>query len=150
MAMARGRRIKSGRGPVGRLIGMAAIVLAVAAACNMPFGPSSTQSGPPEVSTGVRGLVLAGPTCPVERPDQSACVRPVEGATIVALDSGGHEAGRAVSDSTGAYFLRLPPGTYRIVPGAVEGLMGPAPEVTVTLDEGQPTQLDLRYDTGIR
>jgi hypothetical protein len=74
----------------------------------------------------------------------------VPGATILALDAAGHEVGRAVSDTNGAYFLQLPPGTYEIVPEAVAGLMGVAAETTVTVPDGAPVQLDLQYDTGIR
>jgi hypothetical protein len=74
----------------------------------------------------------------------------VSGATILALDSASHEVGRAVSDVSGAYFLRLSPGSYEIVPQAVEGLMGAAAKETVTVPDGAPIQLDLQYDTGIR
>jgi hypothetical protein len=95
-------------------------------------------------------VALAGPTCPVEQAGQSPCVRPVSGATILALDSARHEVGRAVSDAGGDYFLRLTPGTYAIVPQAVEGLMRVAAETTVTVPDGPPVQLDLQYDTGIR
>ena len=129
---------------------LAAFVLALAAACNPGAGPSPTPIVMPLLTTGVRGVVLAGPTCPVERPGQSPCVRSVSGATILALDSARHELGRAVSDARGAYFLRLPPGTYEIVPQAVQGLMGVAAETTVTVPDGAPVQLDLQYDTGIR
>jgi hypothetical protein len=140
----------SRQGPVLVLV-LAAVVLGFAvAACNP--GPA-TPSGPtvtPLVTTGVRGQVLAGPTCPVQRAGQSPCVRPVSGATILALDSAGHEAGRTESDAAGAYFLRLPPGTYTIAAQAVSGLMRiPAP-ATVTVPDGTPVQLDLQYDTGIR
>jgi len=74
----------------------------------------------------------------------------VSGATILALDLARRKVGRAVSDSSGVYFLRLPPGTYEIVPQAVEGLMRAAAETTVTVPDGPPVQLDLQYDTGIR
>lgn len=94
--------------------------------------------------------MLAAPTCPVEQAEQSRCVRSVSGATILALDAAGHEIGRAVSGAKGAYFLRLPPGTYQIVPQPVQGLMGVAAETTVTVPDGVPVQLDLQYDTGIR
>jgi hypothetical protein len=77
-------------------------------------------------------------------------MRTVSGAVIVARDAAGHEAGRAVSDANGAYLLPLPPGTYEIVPQAVEGLMGVAPSESVTVTAGDPLQLDLHYDTGIR
>lgn len=134
---------------VGLVIALAALVL-LAAACNPGGGPAGTPTGLPLLTTGIRGVVLAGPTCPVERPDQSPCVRSVPGATIVALDSARHEVARTESDASGAYFLRLPPSTYEVVPQAVEGLMGVAPETTVTVPSGAPVQLDLHYDTGIR
>lgn len=122
----------------------------VLAACTPSMSPSLAPGGTSALGTGVRGIVLAGPTCPVERPNESACVRPISGATILALDSAGGEAGRTVSDSTGSYFLRLPPGTYEIVPQAVPGLMGVAAAARVTVTAGAALQLDLRYDTGIR
>jgi hypothetical protein len=66
------------------------------------------------------------------------------------LDSAGHEVSRTVSDAAGGYFLRLPPGTYEIVAQVVQGLMGAPAATPVTVSDGAPTQLDLRYDTGIR
>jgi len=154
----------SSRSGAGRLLAFAALVLAMAAACTPgtwpsptstatpPFtnGASPSPTATPALTTGVRGVVLAGPTCPVEHAGQSPCVRAVSGARILALDSAGNEVGRAESDATGAYFLRLPPGTYEIVPQPVEGLMGVAAQTTVTVPDGTPAQLDLRYDTGIR
>lgn len=131
------------------LIGLAAFIIALAAACNPGGGPSPSPTVT-FLTTGVRGVVLAGPTCPVEQAGQSPCLRYVSGATILALSSARHELGRAVSDSAGTYFLRLPPGTYEIVPQAVQGLMGVAAETTVTVPDGAPVQLDLQYDTGIR
>lgn len=139
---------RAARPGAGLLIALAAFVLALVAACNPGASPSSAVS--PLLATGVRGVVLAGPTCPVERAGQSPCVRAVSGATILALDSARHEVGRANSDATGAYFLRLPPGTYRIAPQAADGLMGIPTESTVTVPDGAPVQLNLEYDTGIR
>ena len=145
-----GRSLRAASGPgTGVLIALAAFVLALAG-CNPRAGPSPTPTVTPPLTTGVRGLVLAGPTCPVEQPGQSPCVRSVSGATILALDPARHELGRAESDAAGAYFLRLPPGTYEIVSQAVEGLMGVPAATTVTVPDGPPVQLDLRYDTGIR
>ncbi|MGD0121135.1 MAG: carboxypeptidase-like regulatory domain-containing protein [Candidatus Limnocylindrales bacterium] len=145
----------SAQTPAARRTAAAALVALMAfslalAACTPGASPSLAPAGTSTLATGVRGIVLAGPTCPVERPNESACVRPVSGATVLALDSAGGEAGRAVSDSTGAYFLRLPPGSYEIVPQAVPGLMGVAPATAVTVTAGAPLQLDLQYDTGIR
>ena len=134
----------------GLLTALAILVLVFAAACNPWAGPSSAPTVTPLFTTGVRGVVLAGPTCPVEQAGQSPCVRSVSDATILALDSGRHEVGRATSDASGAYFLRLPPGTYEIVPQAIQGLMRPPGETTVTVSDRAPIQVDLQYDTGIR
>ena len=126
------------------------MVLALAAACNPGASPSPASAVTPQLTTGIRGVVLAGPTCPVEQVGQSPCVRSVSGAAILALNSSRHEVGRAVSDASGTYFLRLPPGTYQVVPQPVQGLMGVAAETTVTVPDAAPVQLDLQYDTGIR
>jgi hypothetical protein len=142
-----GGSFRAGPG-AGFLVLLAALLLVASAACTPGGSPGAGSNG--RVTTGVIGIVLAGPTCPVERAGQSACVRPVEGATILALDSARHETGRATSDATGAYFLPLPPGAYEIVPQPVSGLMGVAPASNITVTGGAPVRLDLRYDTGIR
>jgi hypothetical protein len=139
--------VRHRRAAAGILV-LATALLIASAGCTPGPNPGAGSSG--RLTTGVIGIVLAGPTCPVERAGQSACVRPVEGATILAMNSAHQEAGRVISDSTGAYFLPLPPGTYEVVPQAVTGLLGVAPVATVTVTTGPPVQLELRYDTGIR
>jgi hypothetical protein len=122
---------------------LAATLLIAIAGCNPP-------TATPMPTTGVAGRVTASPTCPVERPDQSPCLRPVPGAVIVAFDQAGREVARATSDAAGAYFLPLATGTYRVVPQQVEGIMGIAAERTVTVAPGSPARIDFDYDTGIR
>jgi hypothetical protein len=120
-------------------------LLLAAAAC---AGPSVTPT--PVPTTGVWGVALAGPTCPVERPGQSPCHRPVVGAEIVALDADGRQAGRAITNAQGFYSLPLAPGSYTIEPQPVEGLLGTAGPVSVEVAEGLRLVLNLDYDTGIR
>ncbi len=117
-----------------------------------PIPPSPTLTAAPtrQLATGVRGLVLAGPTCPVERAGQSACVRAVAGATLLAFDFEGGQVGRAISDAGGQYSIPLRPGRYRIVPQPVAGLLGVAPPADVAVSDGQPVELNFEYDTGIR
>jgi Carboxypeptidase regulatory-like domain len=151
---------RAGRSRIILLTALATLAIA-AAACNPATGPTtspstaasaaaSVASASASTRTGVGGIVLAGPTCPVERVGASPCVRPVSGATILAEDQSGREVGRATTDATGAYFLPLAPGTYRIVPQPVGGLMGVAPAQNVTVTAGAPVELNLEYDTGIR
>jgi hypothetical protein len=146
-----------GRRPLA-VAGFVACLAAIVAGCIfLPApAPASTATVSPTArpsvvaTTGVRGTVTAGPTCPVERADQSPCIRAVPDATIVATDAAGKEVARAMSDGSGAYFLQLPPGTYRIVPQPVAGLMGTAAAETVQVTSGAATRLDFAYDTGIR
>ena len=96
---------------------------------------------------------MAGPTCPVvtDPPDPDCADRPVAGAVLVILDADGDEAARVTSAPDGTFAAALEPGGYRIVPQPVEGLMGTASELDVTVEVGEPSvELSIAYDTGIR
>jgi hypothetical protein len=127
--------------------GIAAIAVAcILAACSGP-GASSSPAGE------IHGRVLAGPTCPVvtDPPDPSCRDRPVAGAVILVLDQAGAQVNRATSGQDGRFTVRLVPGTYRLVPQPVEGLMGTAEEQEVRVTGSQPTaEVIVAYDTGIR
>jgi len=130
------------------LLAVAAVLVAAAVAGCMP--PAATPAPTIGPATGVRGFALAGPTCPVERPGQSPCVRAVAGAEIVARDASGRVVSRALTGPDGSFFLPLVPGRYTIEPQPVEGLMGTAQAVTVQVTAGPPLEMNLDYDTGIR
>jgi Carboxypeptidase regulatory-like domain len=102
--------------------------------------------------TGIAGVALAGPACPVESvpPDPDCAPRPVAGATIVIHDAAGSEVAQTVTDADGSFFLTVPAGDYTVVPRPVEGLMGTAATIDVTVRDGIATQVQLDYDTGIR
>jgi hypothetical protein len=103
-------------------------------------------------ATGVRGMVTAGPTCPVETiPADPACApRPVPGAVLVFTDADGHEVKRVTSAEDGSFSVELPPGVYGVTAQAVEGLMATPAPMEVEVEAGQPTELQVSYDTGIR
>lgn len=113
-------------------------------------GGPSPAGGPPRIT----GTVTAGPVCPVERnpPDPSCAPRPVAGAVIVGTDAAGNEVGRATTAEDGTYELVVgKTGTILLTPQPVQGYMGTAPPVTVTLaGPGDVAVVDLAYDTGIR
>ena len=98
------------------------------------------------------GVAMAGPTCPVVTdPPRSGCSdRPVAGATLVIVDDAGDEIATATTDEGGRFRLDLPPGTYEVQPQPVDGLMGTAPPMSVTVVIGQSSEVTLGYDTGIR
>jgi hypothetical protein len=99
---------------------------------------------------GIAGQALAGPTCPVVRPGDPACNdRPVPGATILIRDATGTIVAQLTTDANGRFQVVLPPGSYRLEPQPVQGLMGTASTLDVTV--GATFQVvDITYDTGIR
>jgi hypothetical protein len=102
--------------------------------------------------TGIAGVALAGPTCPVERvpPDPACAARPVAGATIVIRDASGSEVARVATAADGSFFVQLSAGDYAVEPQPAEGLLGTAGPQSVTVQEGTATTVQLDYDTGIR
>ena len=101
----------------------------------------------------VTGTVTAGPVCPVvtDPPDPACEDRPVAGAEIVVRDASGETVARARTAEDGTFSVRLAPGSYEVVPQAVEGLMGTASPIEITVEDGVPTEpIEISYDTGIR
>ena len=100
--------------------------------------------------SGIQGHVMAGPTCPVEKPNDPACAdRPMAGVTIVVLTAAGNEAARTTTDDSGFYAVNLPAGPYTIEPQTAPGTVRGSATVPVTVGEGVTT-VDIPYDTGIR
>ena len=101
---------------------------------------------------GVVGQVLAGPTCPVEKdpPDPACADRAVEGAILVVFDPQGQEVTRVTSNPNGYFEISLEPGTYRIEPQPVAGLLGTAAPFELEIVPGVVDQVTVSYATGIR
>lgn len=131
----------------------------------LPDGTVSvvSQSGPPVPAdawpspagagaTGIRGIALAGPVCPVETvpPDPACAPRPVAGAVLVIRDGSGSEVARTPTAADGSFFVELVAGDYVVEPQPVEGLMGTAAALEVTVVDGIAARVELDYDTGIR
>ena len=100
--------------------------------------------------SGIQGTALAGPTCAVVQVGDASCDdRPVAGATVIFLNAAGAEVARVTTGLDGRYAATLPPGDYTVEPQPVDGLLGTAAAVSMTVDDGFQT-VDLGYDTGIR
>lgn len=121
----------------------------VAAPALSPSPATATPTPSPMATLTV--VVLAGPTCPVEKPGDPFCAdRPVEDAEIILRDAGGKEIEKVTGLKGGRGTLALAPGTYRLEPQPVPRLLGTPPAQTVTLVEGDARTVTFRYDTGIR
>lgn len=124
---------------------LAAFLLVLAASCAGPRAPEATDSG-------VEGIVLAGPTCPVERADSPCPDQPAE-AEIQVTDPDTQEVILvARSGADGRFRIPLPPGEYVLLalPARPAGPPVSSKPEPVTVRAGRFTEITLRIDTGIR
>jgi hypothetical protein len=99
--------------------------------------------------SGIRGVVVSGPQCPVESA-QSPCPDAPLPKTEVQVKRSGNVVATATSDETGAFQITLPPGTYSVEAVADMGGIGYARPVDVTVTDGVFAQVSVVVDTGIR
>jgi hypothetical protein len=108
---------------------------------------------PPVDEATLHVIAVAGPTCPVvsDPPDPECADRPVDGAEIIVQRADGEEVATMTTDADGQALLAVESGSYILVPQPVEGLLGTAASVEVTVREGAETDpVTIAYDTGIR
>ena len=107
----------------------------------------------PPPPSGIRGLVLLGPTCPVEAsPGENEpvpCLTPYA-ATLVVLDSENVNVANVTSGSDGRFSVDVPPGEYIVTPESGTDSYPIANPVSVTVVAGQYAEIQVNYDTGIR
>jgi hypothetical protein len=111
-------------------------------------------------TTRVTGQLIAGPTCPVERPGEN-CPPPRKVQGTVEIDSApasrsspnGAPVKTVSSDSSGHFSAELPPGDYTLTARA----SGPEPPAgtmsrsgSVRVESGVVSEVTLVFDTGIR
>jgi hypothetical protein len=108
-----------------------------------------TGCGATEAS-GISGVVLIGPMCPVMRVDEPCPDQPFA-ATLLIRDSQGRELCTVASGEDGRFQVDLPPGSYEVVPlaGGASGLPFAAAQ-WVAVAPDQYTAVIVSYDSGIR
>ena len=125
-------------------LGLLLLVLAALAGCGAPAAaPSATP-----VASGIRGRVILGPTCPVQRSGQTPCLTPYT-ATLVLTDRDGKEVARTTSAQDGRFQFAVRPGQYTIQPQPGQPFPQAQP-LDVTVVPGQVLEVEINYDTGIR
>jgi hypothetical protein len=119
---------------------------AVAAVLLLALGTASAAAR--HVDSGIRGLVLYGPTCPVQRPG-SSCVRPYQASIAIRREQTGTLVMRVRSGAGGRFTAYLAAGSYVLVPS--NGRPYPrARSQTVSVRRDAFTAVTVRYESGIR
>lgn len=97
---------------------------------------------------GIEGIVLLGPTCPVQRLESPCPDRPYR-ATLRIIDAGGDEVATIVTGEDGRFRLELSAGRYVIEPVLAQSPpMGTPTDVIV--ESGRFASVTIRLDSGIR
>ena len=102
----------------------------------------------PGASQGIDGLVLIGPQCPVQRPDDPCPDLPHQAWIGVRTATGSHVT-RVRSGEDGRFRVGLRRGSYVLEPesGSPFPIAG---EQSVEVEEGVYTDVVVSFDTGIR
>jgi len=102
--------------------------------------------------TGVfAGTVTKGPVFPVVRPGAPEPPSGVAGAQVDIATPEGKPIASVQTDSSGAFKVSLPTGTYRVTMPSLHGAMFTRDlPATVTIATGQEKRLDIHLDTGMR
>lgn len=126
-----------------RLLRLTACTLAALAA--LAIGIAGGASRP---DSGIRGLVLYGPTCPVQRPGQR-CVRPFQASITIKREPAGTVVAHVRSGADGRFTARLKAGSYLLAPRNGKPYPRAQPK-TVSVRRHRFATVMIRFDSGIR
>jgi hypothetical protein len=114
------------------------------------LGACDQGGGANDAASGVSGVVLAGPQCPVETVESPCPDRPLPDVSVRVIGSDGRTVAEGRTDGTGHFSLDVAPGTYTAQ--AVVEPAGPtsAKPEQVTVSPAQFAEVTLTVDTGIR
>ncbi len=118
------------------------VLLSLLAGCDrFGPGPSPTVAA---VTSGVRGVVLLGPTC--DSPTAASPCLEAYSARLVIFDTDGRVVGDVSSNPDGSFQLVLPPGDYVIQPAAGGDPFPRAEAQNVTVLDGEVTEVEIDYE----
>ena len=125
-------------------------VLIIIFPLNACSGVNPTTLYPNTLSSGIEGTVTEGPMCPRPVPfGNNPCPDKPYQVTIAVIDTNKKQIVQISTDRDGYFKIQLPPGMYTLHPEP--GKPYPiASNQTVLVEDGQYTQVNFIYDTGIR
>lgn len=110
---------------------------------------NDTASGAsPPADSGIRGRVLLGPTCPVQRPERT-CTHPYQAWLTIRREPSNTVARRLRSAPDGRFTAPLSAGRYLLVPRNDKPFPRARPQ-TVTVTRHRFTEVTVHFDSGIR
>jgi hypothetical protein len=119
-----------------------------AGAAVVAVGIGTAAAAPAPVNSGVRGLVLYGPTCPVQRAGQT-CERPYQATIVFRREPSRRIVARGHSGADGRFTVHLRAGRYLVAPR--NGVPYPrAQSQTVSVSSHHFTAVTIHFDSGIR
>lgn len=116
-------------------------------------GPNCEFTQCPVLKSGITGIALLGPMCPVERtpPDPQCAPRPYK-TELVAIDSNNSQNVKTFSsDEYGKFSVDLAPGEYTVSSAGTAGYFSHcSSQGLITVEKNEYTDITLNCDTGIR
>jgi hypothetical protein len=106
---------------------------------------------PADSTSGIEGMILISPVCPVERnPPLPECApRPYQATISVKTADGIHEVAQFTSDKDGHFSVALDPGKYLLAPSNGDPYPR-APSQVVRVEAHKFTPVTINYDSGMR
>jgi hypothetical protein len=122
-----------------RVVVLSALLGVLGAACGGSAGASAS---------GIRGVALLGPQCPVVQQGSPCPDTPFEG-TVAVTTLSGRLVGTTRSGADGRFEIRVDPGTYLVSAIDLQGINFSKP-VTVEVTAGDMSEATVLVDTGLR
>jgi hypothetical protein len=111
----------------------------------------ATPANPPPAGTGITGVTVLGPVCPLQRAERPCPDRPVA-ARLAVLDAKANSPVTTVdSGADGHFTVALAAGQYLLRAVSVAGAPPHSPTlVGIAVEPGHYTTVTVRFDSGIR
>jgi hypothetical protein len=115
----------------------------------LAFGSTvAGASSPPSLTSGLRGVVMRGPTTPVCRATEP-CEEPAPGV-VLRFKQGDRVVARVTTGSAGGYRVWLRPGRYAVTTPARRRVGTGLTPRFVRVPTGRVARVDFHVDTGLQ
>jgi Carboxypeptidase regulatory-like domain len=113
------------------------------------LGACAEPAGSPGQGSGIRGHVIAAPTCPVVM-EGAPCPKRMVQTSVTVLDDRGERVARVRTDPRGSFTLDLAPGDYVLTAVAPPGSTYVPRQASVKVEPDTYARVTLVLDTRLR